>query len=163
MKDKKERFVLSKPMILLIVGLAAGLILIFIGNGEKSTSSSTEQQLEEVLQITDKYITELEGRICTILESMDGISDVSVIITAKECAEIVYAQNSRYSDGSLTEKEYVMADESGMPIKIKLVYPKIRGAAVVCRGGSNPINQERIVALLTSLLDINSSNVYVVS
>ena len=113
--------------------------------------------------MTDKYVRELENRVCAMLEGMDGISDVDVIITAKECAEIVYAQNSKYNDGSLTEKEYVMADESGMPVKIKIIYPKIKGVAIVCRGGSNPINRERIVELITSLFDINSSCVCVVS
>lgn len=163
MTEKKEGLKLSRPLYLLIIGIAAGLILIFIGSNDKKQAYDQVPSLETEIELTDKYIKELENRLCTILESMDGISNVNVIITAKECTEIVYAQNCKYSSGSLTEKEYVMADESGMPVKIKIVYPKIKGVAVVCGGGSNPVNRERIVELITSLLDIKSSSVCVVS
>ena len=163
MSEKKSAFTLSRPLLLLIVGLISGLLLNFVGSNEKKASANTSSGLADEIELTDKYVTELENRICIILESMDGISNVNVIITAKECTEIIYAQNSKYSGGSLTEKEYVMADESGMPIRLKLVYPKIKGVAVVCQGGSNPINREKIVELLTSLLDISSSSVCVVS
>lgn len=163
MAEKKTPFNLSKPLILLVIGIVAGILLIFIGSNEKKTSPQASDILTDEMEITDKYVKELENRVRTMLEGMDGISDVDVIITAKECAEIVYAQNSKYNDGSLTEKEYVMADESGMPVKIKIIYPKIKGVAIVCRGGSNPINRERIVELITSLFDINSSCVCVVS
>ena len=94
---------------------------------------------------------------------MDGISDVSVIITAESCAETIYAQNGRYDGGSLTEKEYVIIDKGDHdePITVKLVFPKIRGVAVVCYGGSNPINREKITNLISSLFDIAKNQVYV--
>ena len=163
MAEKKDGQTHFRPIVLLIIGIVAGLMLMFIGSNEKKASASLSPSLSEEIEMTDKYVKELENRVCSILESMDGISDVKVIITAKECAEIVYAQNSKYNGGSLSEKEYVMADESGMPVKIRIVYPKIKGVAVVCQGGSNPINKERIIELLTSLLDITSSSVCVVS
>ena len=163
MSGKREAVGFSKPFVLLIIGVVAGIFLIFIGSNEKTDAKEASSSIESDIELTDKYIRELENRLALILDNMDGISDVSVIITAKECAEIVYAQDSKYSGGSLVEKEYVMADESGMPIKLKIIYPKIKGVAIVCRGGSNPINRESIVDLVTSLLDISSSSVCVVS
>ena len=63
----------------------------------------------------------------------------------------------------MTEREYVITDVdgNGTPIKVKLVFPKLRGIAVVCRGGGNPINQEKIVSLLSALFDLSSNRVYV--
>lgn len=153
----------KKSAVLLLIGVIAGLILIFTGTSEKKTSESSLPNLYDQLEVTDKYISDLEVRVTHILSQMDGISNVSVIITADSCAETVYAQNGRYEGGSLSEKEYVIVDRNGSdePIIIKLVYPRVRGVAVVCYGGSNPINQEKISKLIASLLDIAQNQVYV--
>ncbi len=153
----------KKTVILLLIGVVAGIALIFVGNGEKKAEKSSLPDLSGQIEVTNEYIKNLEIRVTQILSKMDGISDVSVIITADSCAETIYAQNGRYDGGSLTEKEYVIIDrgDSDEPIVVKLVYPKIRGVAVVCYGGSNPINQEKISKLLSSLFDIAQNQVYV--
>lgn len=153
----------TKSITLLIIGVVAGLLLIFIGNTDVKNTSVKSQSAEAQLDMTDKYVEDLEVRLIQILSEMDGISEVSVIITADSCIETVYAQNGRYDGGSLTEKEYVIIDSNGndAPITVKLVYPKIRGVAVVCQGGSNPINQEKIANLVSSLFDIAQNRVYV--
>ena len=152
----------KRSLILLLIGTVAGIMLIFVG-GDKDTEKASAPDLSEQIDVTNEYIKTLEVRVSQILSKMDGISDVSVIITADSCAETVYAQNGRYDGGSLTEKEYVIIDkgDTDEPIVVKLVYPKIRGVAVVCCGGSNPINQEKISKLLSSLLDIAQNQVYV--
>ncbi len=153
----------KRTAILLFIGVIAGIILIFIGNGEKKSNEPSLPDLSGQIEITNDYIKNLEVRVSQILSKMDGISDVSVIITADSCAETIYAQNGRYDGGSLTEKEYVIIDQGDTdePIVVKLIYPKIRGVAVVCYGGSNPINQEKISKLLSSLFDIAQNQVYV--
>lgn len=145
----------------LLVGLAAGILLFLFGsiNTDKKESTQTEDPVLEFSQV-DSYIAVLERRVCELLERMDGVSDVHVIITPDSCTEVVYAQNGTYENGSMTEKEYVLAD-GDRPIRVKLVYPHLRGIAVVCRGGSNPIQREKIVALLSSLFDLSSNKVYV--
>lgn len=152
----------KRTVFLLLIGVVAGILLIFVG-GDKNTESSSPPDISGQIEITNEYVRNLEVRVTQILSKMDGISDVSVIITADSCAETVYAQNGRYDGGSLTEKEYVIIDkgDSDEPIAVKLVYPKIRGVAVVCYGGSNPINQEKISKLLASLFDIAQNQVYV--
>ncbi len=157
------KFKSIKSITLLIIGVIAGLLLIFIGNTDSKNAKINSPDTEKHLDMTDKYIEDLEVRLTQILSKMDGIGDVSVIITADSCIETVYAQNGRYDGGSLTEKEYVIIDSNGndTPITVKLVYPKIRGVAVVCRGGSNPINQEKITTLVSSLFDIAQNRVYV--
>ena len=94
---------------------------------------------------------------------MDGISEVNVIITPKSTVQTVYAADLHYDGGKLTSKEYVMTDETGMPVVLSLVYPEIRGVAVVCRGGGDPVRAQKIIELISSLLDISTSSVCVVS
>lgn len=153
----------KKTLFFLIIGVVAGILLIFVGGGDKKSEKSSLPDLSGQIEITNEYVKTLEMRVEQILSKMDGISNVSVIITADSCAETIYAQNGRYDGGSLTEKEYVIIDRGGddEPIAVKLIYPKIRGVAVVCYGGSNPINQEKISKLLSSLLDIAQNQVYV--
>ena len=48
-------------------------------------------------------------------------------------------------------------------MKIKSVYPEIKGVAVVCEGASDPVVREQIVSVITALFDISSKNISVVS
>lgn len=154
----------KKGTLLLVIGLVAGVLLLLFGGGgsSKKEVSSSPTAKEEMAEI-DAYVSALEFRVKELLERMDGISDVHLILLPDTCTEVVYAQNGSYDKGYLTEKEYVLKDVDGddEPIRLKLVYPKLRGASVVCRGGSNPILQEKIVSLLSSLLDLPANRVYV--
>ena len=151
----------SRSVILLIIGIAAGLLMILMGNlpSQKKSPSPAPSETE----MTDSYIRTLESRLTLILEAMDGISEVKVIITPESTVQTLYATDLRYDGGSLTSKEYVMSDEEGMPVILSLVYPKIRGVAVVCRGGGDPVRAQKMIDLISALLDLRSSSVCVVS
>ncbi len=151
----------SKGTWLLVIGVIAGLLLVFVGNGEESTATPVEDLTASGFSETDDYITTLELRVSRLLEAMDGVSGVSVILLPDITGETVYAQNGRYEGGTMTEREYVFTDKDGKPMVVRLVYPKLRGIAVVCRGGSNPITQEKIISLLCALFDLSSGKVYV--
>lgn len=153
----------SKSGIFLIIGVVAGVLLLFFSSTTNEQVQAKDTSAEEDMKRTEEYISSLEEKVRYMLESMDGISDVNIIITPEASSETVYAQNVRYDGSSLSEKEYVMTSKDGTPIKISLIFPKIKGVAVVCRGGSNPINQEKIISLLSALFDISSSSVYVCS
>lgn len=150
----------SRSVILLIIGIAAGLLMIFMGNLPQKKSPSPSPSETEM---TDSYIRTLESRLTLILEAMDGISEVKVIITPESTVQTLYATDLRYDGGALTSKEYVMSDEEGMPVILSLVYPKIRGVAVVCRGGGDPVRAQKMIDLISALLDLRSSSVCVVS
>lgn len=153
----------SKSGIFLVIAVAAGVLLLFFSNGTSEKTQIKDTSAEEDMKRTEEYISALEEKVAYMLESMDGISNVNIIITPDASSETVYAQNVRYDGSSLSEKEYVMTNKDGTPIKISLIFPKIKGVAVVCRGGSNPINQEKIMNLISALFDISSSSVYVCS
>lgn len=159
-----ERMKGKKGTVLLLLGLVAGLLLLAVGSFDLSSEKTvnTPNAKEELAEVND-YVKELEFRIEELLEHMDGVSEVNILLIPEAGTEVIYAQNGKYDGGYLSEKEYVLTDADGdeEPIRLKLVYPKLRGASVVCRGGSNPILQEKIVALLSSLLDLPTNRVYV--
>ena len=159
-----EKLKNTKGIGFLIIGLVAGILFLLIGDGVTSDKkeATPEETGSEVKDACD-YISLLEIRIKELLEHIDGISNVYVIVTPKSTEELVYAQNGSYDGGKLTEKEYVITDKDGdgVPIKLKIIFPELKGIAVVCRGGANPINQEKLVSLLSALLDLPSNRVYV--
>ena len=157
-----EKMKQSKGLWLLILGIAAGLLLLFLGDSQSKSESETATEAPSLsFTEAEQYLNTLERRIANLLEAMDGVSDVSVILTPDGTAESLYAQNGQYENGTLTEREYVLTDRNGEVILVRLIYPKLRGVAVVCRGGSNPILQEKIVSLLCALLELPSNKVYV--
>ncbi len=157
-----EKWKQHKILWLLLIGIAAGVLLLTWedgkeGEGEETTSPIPTPAFSEA----EEYLTNLERRIANLLEAMDGVSDVSVIVTPDGTAESLFAQDGQYEDGALTQREYVIVGRDGEPILVRLIYPKLRGVAVVCKGGSNPILQEKIVSLLCALLELSSNKVYV--
>ena len=44
---------------------------------------------------------------------------------------------------------------------IKEIYPEIRGIAVVCDGGNNPVIKEQLVSILSALFGINTNRISV--
>lgn len=156
-----EKMKQTKGTWLLVIGVVAGLLLIFLGGSEKTESTPDEIAPTSDFDETDDYVTMLELRVSRLLEAMDGVSNVSVILLPDTTGETVYAQNGRYQGGTVTEREYIFTNEDGKPVVLRLVYPKLRGIAVVCRGGSNPITQEKIISLLCALFDLSAGKVYV--
>ena len=61
------------------------------------------------------------------------------------------------------ENKYVIIDndkgEGGMQLKI--ISPKIRGVAVLCKGGDNPIVKEQIITAISALFDISTNKISV--
>ncbi len=149
---------------LLVIGVAAGLLLVFFGSGiGRSDGGAAAGSAEMSAEEDDARLAALEYRVKQLLEAMDGVSDVVLVLTPDTGSELRYAQNLRYGNGIAEEKSTALSGSGSdsSPIPIGLIYPRVRGAAVVCRGGSNPVTQEKILSLLCALLDLPASRVYV--
>ena len=154
----------SKNFWLLFAGVAAGLGLILWGNAESGRSGrkdGTAVVTEEASvhsRALAAYEKELEEKIRGLLSGMDGISDISVMVTFESGSEYVFAQ-----DQNGEQKSYVVIGDgdNGKTVLLKEIYPRIRGIAVVCRGGGSAAVQEKVIRLLCSLFDLPSNRVYV--
>ena len=149
----------------LAIGLIFGLVLVALGSfsfgkDKNEDSEAAEAQKKESGDNLDESKRKLEAELKSIIESMDGVGNASVVVSFDESSCAVYAQDGTYSGGVLQSKSYVLS-EGKTPIMIKTVYPRVRGVAVVCGGGSNPIIAEKITDLLCALLELNSTRVFV--
>lgn len=153
-KDKKSLLIIS-------VALLGMMLILFSGEDSKEFKDS---QLSEVVYSSEEY----EEKLSKLVSEIDGVGRVSVMITFESGEENVFASDDEEfirEEEKKTKKDYIIIDtekgETGL--KIKSVYPEIKGVAVVCVGASDPVVREQIVSVITALFDISSKNISVVS
>lgn len=162
---------LSKKRLLaavLLLSGAAALVLSEMTEKEKVTQVTVTTT---AAYNTDEYVADLENRLVSMISSIDGAGETKVMITLESGSEEVYLHNYDYGENidpsgkNIIERkdEYVIVDgdsgENG--IVVKIAEPKIRGVAVVCKGGDSDSVRVRIVETVTALLDISSARVSV--
>lgn len=143
-------------IVLFAVGIA---VLIF---GDRLTLSGNDKETESTGEIyTDKtkiYTEYLEGKIEDLISELDGVSDVSVLLTLDGGSELIYAENS--ASGTV---DYLIINGSDgeEPVLIREIYSSVRGIAVVCKGGGSPEIQRTVTELLASAFDLPHTKISV--
>ena len=138
MNEKPGKF----GVVLIGIGILVSLLLIF-GTGKKAESSAAAPQGEAERAELEAYRTETEGRIRSLLSSMQGVEDVRVMVS--------------FESGYV--REYT-AYGSSLPL-VCLKPPAVCGIAVVCRGGNNAATQQKIADLLCALYHLDITRVSV--
>ncbi len=161
--SKKRLFAVS----FLLIG-AATLILSEMTKSETVTGTVTTTV---AAYNTDDYVTGLENRLVSIISSIDGAGETKVMITLDSGSEEIYLHDYDYGENidpsgkNIVERkdEYVIIDgESGEKgIVVKVAEPKIRGVAVVCKGGDSDVVRVRVIEAVTALLDVSAACVSV--
>lgn len=120
-------------------------------------SSITPQQQDEVTEYTEVgfYTAYLEERITDLCNSVYGVSKAKVFLTLDTSSEYVY-QNDGVSDF------LILSGENGeTAVKLCEIYPRVRGIAVVCKGGDLPRIKEKITELLSAALGLPTNKIKV--
>lgn len=116
-----------KPGFIILSVILCGIVLIYIYDNP-STSG------EEI-----NYESYEEARIKNLVETLEGISDVTVLLTYENSNEVQSSINLN------DEKDYI----------------KLKGIAISARGAENPLLAEKIKSLLCAAYNINSKMIYV--
>lgn len=151
----------KKALLTVIIGIL-GMLLVLLSElplteGNKDTDVKTTQ--------SEFHNDDLERETERLISQIDGAGKVSVMLTYEAAEETVWAKDvNEKTDGNGsddTEEKYIIVDtsqgESGLAIKV--LYPKIRGVAVVCSGGEDPVVNSRIKSLVSALFDIGSNRI----
>lgn len=154
MKDKKALFIVALAI--------AGMLLILFSDDSKDIKELSVS--ETASEFRENYEEELEK----LISKIEGAGRVSVMITYESGEESVFASDKEESFRNGEQKiknDYIIVDgekgETGL--KIKSIYPEIKGVAVVCSGASDPVIKERIVSVVSALFDISTKNISIVS
>lgn len=100
----------------------------------------------------ESYIEELEHKIVSVVQKIDGVGKVVVAITHDATTESVYAYEKE-TDNILYVK--------GEPVVVKTLPPKILGVVVVAEGADNPIVRMKINEAVVTLLNVDETRVQV--
>lgn len=148
--------------ILLVILLSVGLIFLMISEYDflKAEESETSAFNEE------EYTLNLERRLAEIIEKMDGVSEVSVMITLERGIEHKYAKESSSANisgagGTDVFRLQTSSDGDTQPILIATDSPIVKGVSVVCRGAEGTVMQNKIISLVASTLNLNRNQIYV--
>lgn len=154
---KKDR----KAMLIVLLAVLGMLMILLTGGEGKKTSAETS---ESTAFPGEHYEDELRS----LLSKIKGVGRVSVMITYESGEENIFASDKEESFRNGEQKiknDYIIVDsdkgEAGL--KIKSIYPEIKGVAVVCSGASDPLVKEQIISVVSALFDISTKNISVVS
>ncbi len=147
MREFVRSFVRIKGLGFILLALVLGILLVFL-SGKSDSDSGSVPDAGEAFSF-EKYEHELEERLEDLISRIDGVSSVSVMILLDQSYEEVGDSGSSFS-ASLAAKEGNTK-----------VAPKVRGVAVVCRGGERSETRKEIINLLSSLLELPTNRIYV--
>lgn len=124
-------------IVFVIIGICA-ILLIFL-SGQFSDNKDSKEVINELS--TSSYSEKLASELTLMIENLEGAGEAEVLLTLESSYEYVYLND----DKTLT----------------KILEPKIRGVAVSCTGGDDPVVKEKIIKLLSTVLAISTSNISV--
>ncbi|MCR5653798.1 MAG: hypothetical protein K6F88_08370 [Ruminococcus sp.] len=122
--------------IIIIIG-ALGVLLILISS---FSGLNTEREDSPDYSVS-QYKTELQDSLSEMLTRIEGVGNVSVLLTIENSVEGVYLENNS--------------------TKTKEIEPVIRGVIVACSGGDDSVVSARVLDAVTKALNISSAKVSV--
>lgn len=155
--------------LIVLLGLS-GMVLILLSGllPEKSADSkAADPPAADIYEAApEAYRAALEERLTALLSCMEGVGDVTVMITLGGSAEQIYAEEvkaSRSENSAQTESAPVLTRVSGNEAALisETKYPPVQGAAIICTGGDHAAVKERITNAAAALLGIPAAQIYV--
>lgn len=164
-------------IILLIIAfiVLAVLYLNFTSSKTKVSSLTTSTTYSREYMSTIDYTNYLENKIGSTIRGMNGVTQVSVMVTLNGSVELILAENEDYRSNSTTNasnttssetrvSEPIIVSRSGTqtPLVLYEKLPNVAGVIVVAKGATTATRLDIINALKT-LLNIPSANIQVFS
>lgn len=153
---------LGKYKYVLLVALAGVICLLWPTGGE-------ERATAEIPVVSDE-LQEMEREMEEILSRIDGVGEISLMLTLDRGKEAVLAEDSSLSysgdtrapeDYNRTSRPIVLSNDGEEVVVRQEVYPRFRGALVVCRGGGDPNVQLAVIGAVSALTGLGADRISV--
>lgn len=144
----------------LVLLALAGILLVGSSYFESVGHDENVETTSENYEKSNQYEDTVKEEIKKMIESIDGISDVKVMVTFKSGKEKVLQEDSDSStnekgDTSVKKTTVILNQNGGeQPYVIKEIYPKIEGVAVTATGLQLSNKSEEIINMISALFDI---------
>ena len=168
----------AKIKTLIIVVLVACIVVIGINMSSTATIAGNNTETSFVssgyYMSSIDYCNVMEQKLRNVLSNISGLGNVEVMISLDSSMELIYAEsydkvsnNSIFTENSEKNNVYapIIIDNNGKeePLIVKEILPKIKGVLIVCENIDSVSKKLNIIQSVQSLLDINISNIQVLS
>ncbi len=153
--------------IIVAVVLAAVVLLIYLSTFKSTSKSETTQSTS-----TSEYAAMLEEKLGNIISKIDGVGNVSVMVTLSSGPEYVYATNDEEKvnknegNGSSTTSTTTSSSPiivSNDAIVVKEIMPEVGGIVVVAKGAESTKVKLEIIKAIQALVDVPQANIEVLA
>lgn len=156
---------IKKSKRLQILLLVAFVLIVFVCYFSLTSSKSTKKnETTSDESTTTSYVSKLESKLENSILSIDGVSDVNVMITLENGFEYVYAteeQTKQITSGTLTTTSLVLV--SGKPVVVKEIYPTIKGVVVVCKNSKDINIKLSILSAIQTVLNVPNEKITILN
>lgn len=162
----------SKVLIIVIIGVL-GLLMIaaseLIPKGKADKSRDISNSPVDT-SYSSSFKKETERELKEIISKIDGVGEVSLMLTLDGTTEYVYAEDvdtetdeNSDSKSDKYKNEVIIVDSDGgeKALVKKIIEPKVKGVVIVCSGGGNIEVKERVIKAVSSALNISTNNICV--
>lgn len=174
-RDRWKQIFKQKNSILILILVGLILVVISIPTEKKKEANDADTQ-EETYESDSDYAAAMERKLERILEQMEGVGQVSVMITLKSTEENIVEKDltdnqSESTGGTDSQKETDRSettvfeehsDGTQSPYVTKKVTPEIDGIMIVAEGGDNAVVIENITDAVKALFDVDMHKIKVI-
>ncbi len=168
MKKLKDMFS-EKSIVAICLAVGAFLLLTpILFDAEKNDGTAAEYTASDEMA---QYSLMLESGLQKAVSQMTGSDNVKVMITLDSTFENIYVSDASINEAVTadktdikSEKQLVLTGSSGkeqLPVVVKRIPPKVKGAVIVCEGGNDKNVRSSIAAMAATALNISETKIYV--
>ncbi|MCD7889531.1 MAG: hypothetical protein LUG23_06435 [Oscillospiraceae bacterium] len=154
----KDKFRLtSKQLIYLGVAVLSVILILTLNSFESEDEVSGDS--ETIPDVSSEYAEELKIQLEEIISKIDGVGDVTVMLTIESSASYVYTTDIDKDELETKTETVIIGNKEALIERID--NPQVSGVLVVCTGGDRAVIQEQVIKAVSTVLDIPSNKVYV--
>ena len=145
-------------IVILLVGVLLLIVVLPVKEDKKICSNSQKKaKAKSVSERTydDEEYELLEKKLEGILERMDGVGEVSVMITLSDDGTRIVDKDTKETSESIEKTTVIYDDEdASVPYVTSTDKPTVSGVLVVAQGGGNPQVNNDISNAVSALFDV---------
>ncbi len=154
---KEKLRLTSKQLIYLSVAVLSVLLILTLNSFESEDEDVSDS--EKIPDVSSEYAEELKLELEEIISKIDGVGDVTVMLTIESSASYIYTQDIEKDELETKTETVIIGNKEALIERID--NPQVSGVLVVCAGGDRAVIQEQVIKAVSTVLDIPTNKVYV--
>ncbi len=154
--NKIREYIKQSPKIMIytVIAVICMLLLIFTPEADSSDSENTDFPSPHT-----EYAKMLERQLKAVISDIEGVGNVTVMVTVEGTVSYNYQQDEYISDDREERETVILSNKD--PLIKSIANPKVSGVLVICDGGNSSIIREKVIYAVSTVLDIPTNKVYI--